>query len=123
MNWYIQVLKKYAVFTGRARRKEYWFFVLINILIVFFLAFIDNTLGTFRAESGIGLFSGIYSLAVFLPGLGVSIRRLHDSNRSGWWMLVSFIPLIGFIVLFIFMLLGGTPGDNQYGANPKGVKA
>lgn len=123
MNWYIHVLKKYAVFTGRARRREYWFFALINILIVFILAFIDNATGTLSAERGIGLLSGLYSLVVFLPGLGVSIRRLHDSNRSGWWMLISFIPLIGFIVLLVFMLLGSTPGNNQYGANPKGIKA
>lgn len=70
-----------------------------------------------------GLLGGIYSLAVLLPGLGVSVRRLHDSNRSGWWMLIGFIPILGSIVLLVFMLLGSTPGDNQYGANPKGIKA
>ncbi|MGB5855916.1 MAG: DUF805 domain-containing protein [Oceanisphaera sp.] len=123
MNWYIQVLKKYAVFTGRARRKEYWFFVLISLIILFILAFIDNATGTLNEDRGMGLLGGIYSLAVLLPGLGVSVRRLHDSNRSGWWMLIGFIPILGSIVLLVFMLLGSTPGDNQYGANPKGIKA
>lgn len=116
MNWYIGVLKQYAVFSGRARRTEYWMFTLINILIMIGLSIIESVLGISS-----GLFSTIYSLGVLLPSLGVSVRRLHDTNRSGWWILLALIPLIGAIVLIIFMVQDSTPGENQFGSNPKGV--
>jgi uncharacterized membrane protein YhaH (DUF805 family) len=119
MNWYLAVLKKYAVFSGRARRKEYWFFLLFNIIITIVLSMVDGAMGTFALEAGLGLLSGIYSLAVLIPSLAVGVRRLHDTNRSGWWLLIGLIPLIGAIVLLIFFVLDGTPGENQYGANPK----
>ena len=119
MNWYIAVLKKYAVFDGRARRKEYWFFVLFNIIFALVLAFIDGMVGTFNPESGYGVLSGIYGLAVFIPGIAVSIRRLHDTDRSGWWILICLIPLIGAIWLLILFVLDGTAGQNQYGPDPK----
>ena len=123
MNWYIEVLKKYTVFSGRARRKEYWYFALFNIIISFILIFIDSIFGTFNWEAGYGVFSTIYSLAVLLPALGVSIRRLHDTGRSGWWILIGFIPLIGAIVLLIFFVKDSQPGENQYGPNPKEVQS
>ena len=119
MNWYLAVLKKYAVFDGRARRKEYWFFVLFNIIFALVLAFIDGMVGTFNPESGYGVLSGIYGLAVFIPGIAVSIRRLHDTDRSGWWILICLIPLIGAIWLLILFVLDGTAGQNQYGPDPK----
>jgi uncharacterized membrane protein YhaH (DUF805 family) len=119
MNWYIQSLKKYADFSGRARRMEYWMFVLFNVLISIVLAFIDKATGTLNADYGIGLLGGIFSLAVLVPGLAVSVRRLHDTGRSGWWLLIGLIPLVGVIVLIVFMLQAGKPGSNQYGANPK----
>jgi len=119
MNWYLAVLKKYAVFDGRARRKEYWFFVLFNIIFALVLAFIDGMVGTFDPESGYGVLSGIYGLAVFIPGIAVSIRRLHDTDRSGWWILICFIPLIGAIWLLVLFVLDGTAGQNQYGPDPK----
>lgn len=119
MNWYLEVLKKYAVFKGRARRKEYWFFVLFNVIISFVLTFIDGMLGTLSVQSGIGVLGFIYLLAVLLPGIGVSIRRLHDTDRSGWWLLIGLIPFVGAIVIFVFMVLDSTPGENQYGPNPK----
>ena len=119
MNWYLAVLKKYAVFDGRARRKEYWFFVLFNIIFALVLAFIDGMVGTFDPESGYGVLSGIYGLAVFIPGIAVSIRRLHDTDRSGWWILICLIPLIGAIWLLILFVLDGTAGQNQYGPDPK----
>lgn len=119
MNWYLEVLKKYAEFNGRARRQEYWFFLLFNILISAFLATIDYFTGTFNFETGVGLLSGIYSLGVLIPGISVTVRRLHDTDRSGWWLLISLIPVIGGIVLFIFMVLDSTPGNNEYGPNPK----
>jgi len=119
MNWYIKVLKQYADFSGRARRKEYWFFFLFNIIIGIGLAVIDSVTGTFNEEHGMGLLGGIYMLAVLIPGLAVSVRRLHDTDRSGWWVLIGFIPLIGAIVLIVFMVLDSKPGRNQYGGNPK----
>lgn len=119
MNWYLAVLKKYAVFDGRARRQEYWMFILFNLLISFLLGFIDNLIGTYSIENNIGLLGGIYALAVMVPGLAVLVRRLHDTGRSGWWFFIILIPVIGAITLFIFTLLDSNPDDNEYGANPK----
>lgn len=119
MNWYLEVLKKYAVFSGRARRKEYWFFALFNIIIGLALTFIDFSTGLYDVESEIGLLSSLYSLAVLVPSIAVTIRRLHDTSRTGWWFLIAFVPIIGVIVLLVFMVFDSTPGDNQYGPNPK----
>ncbi|MEH6453838.1 MAG: DUF805 domain-containing protein [Psychromonas sp.] len=119
MNWYIAVIKKYAVFKGRARRKEYWFFFLFNLAIAFALSFVDLFTGTLDPETGYGLLSGLYSLAVFIPGIAVSVRRLHDTNRTGWWLLIVLIPIIGAIALLIFLALDSEPEQNQYGPNPK----
>ena len=120
MNWYLEVLRKYLVFEGRARRKEYWFFVLFNIIIAMILAIIDGTIGTLNPETGVGLLSGIYSLAVLIPTFAVAIRRLHDTDRSGWWLLIGLVPLLGGLVLLVFFVLDGTPGTNQFGPSPKG---
>jgi uncharacterized membrane protein YhaH (DUF805 family) len=119
MNWYLEVLKKYAVFTGRAHRKEYWYYFLINFLIITALLLVDNMLGTLDKEAGVGLVSGLYMLAVLLPGLAVAVRRLHDIGRSGWWVLLSLIPIIGPIILIFFLIQDSMPGDNAYGPNPK----
>ncbi len=125
MEWYIKVLKNYAEFEGRARRKEYWMFTLINFLIMmaipvimglFFNVDPSNTVGA--AFTGI---LGLYSLAVFIPSLAVGVRRLHDTGRSGWWLLVSLVPLIGVIVLLVFLVQDSQTGSNQYGQNPKEV--
>lgn len=114
MNWYLTVLKKYAVFSGRARRKEYWIFFFFNVIIASVLGFIEGLAG------GPGVLGSLYSLAVLIPGIAVSVRRLHDTNRSGWWLLIGLVPLIGTIVLLVFMVQDGQPGENQYGPNPKG---
>ena len=119
MSWYLEALKKYAVFSGRARRMEYWYFVLFNLIVAFVLALIDTLLGTTTGVSSFGLLSGIYSLAVLIPTLAVLVRRLHDIDRSGWWILINLIPLVGTIVLLVFALMPGTPGSNQYGPDPK----
>jgi uncharacterized membrane protein YhaH (DUF805 family) len=119
MNWYLEALKKYAVFSGRARRKEYWYFVLFNIIIGIVLGFIDGATGSFSPEAGMGLLGGIYTLAVLIPGIAVSVRRLHDTDRSGWWLLIALVPLIGAIVLIVFMVQDSKPEKNQYGVNPK----
>ena len=119
MNWYLYVLKNYATFSGRARRKEYWMFFLISALISIVLTLLDILLGTYSVEYEAGLFSGLYSLLILIPSIAVVVRRLHDTDRSGWWILISLIPLIGVIVLFVFMCLDSQPGTNRFGANPK----
>lgn len=115
MEWYLTVLKQYAVFSGRARRKEYWFFALFNFIISLLLTGIDSLIGT------AGTLNMIYSVAVLVPSLAVSIRRLHDIGRSAWWMLLAFIPVIGWLVLLYFGLKDSEPGSNAYGPNPKGM--
>ena len=123
MNWYLEVLKKYAVFSGRARRKEYWYFFLFNFIIGIVLGVIDAATGSVSKEAGMGLLGSIYALAILIPGTAVSVRRIHDTDRSGWWLLIGLIPLIGAIVLLVFMVRDSTPGENQYGVNPKGATA
>jgi uncharacterized membrane protein YhaH (DUF805 family) len=129
MSWYIKVLKQYVDFSGRARRTEYWMFTLFNLIIAVVLGFVDRALGfgsfTGSASGGVafsaslGLLGGLYSLAVLLPSLAVGVRRLHDTDRSGWWLLIGLIPLIGGIVLLVFFVIEGTRGPNRFGADPK----
>ncbi|MCL5733579.1 MAG: DUF805 domain-containing protein [Patescibacteria group bacterium] len=151
MNWYIKVLKKYAVFSGRARRKEYWMFVLFNVIFAIIASIIDSIIGikVYR----FGLIYILYILAVLIPSLAVGVRRLHDTGRSGWWLLlalaptiastiiiisalifglvsviglaigIGFVAIIGFIWFIVLMALNGNPGDNKYGPDPKAVVA
>jgi uncharacterized membrane protein YhaH (DUF805 family) len=119
VSWYLEALKKYAVFSGRARRAEFWYFVLFNLIVAIVLALIDTLLGTTTGVSSFGILSGLYSLAVLIPTLALWVRRLHDIDRTGWWVLINLIPLIGTIVLLVFALTPGTPGSNQYGPDPK----
>jgi len=121
MNWYLKVLRQYTDFNGRARRKEYWMFVLFNIIIGIVLAGVDMGMGTLDTNSGFGVLSGLYSLAVFIPGLAVGVRRLHDIGKSGWMLLVGLIPLVGAIWLIILFATDSEPGENKYGLNAKGV--
>ncbi len=123
MNWYLIALKKYAVFSGRSRRKEYWYFYLFYILFIFVLTFIDVMIGTYDEVAEIGLFAGIFVLFMLIPLLAASVRRLHDTDRSGWWLLINLIPLIGVIVFTVFTLQDSKPGENQYGSSPKNVAA
>src|SRR5436309_5574241 len=116
MEWYLAVLKKYLVFTGRATRTEYWMFALFNVIISIVLSIIGYVVVGGNGQSAL---SSLYSLAVLLPSLGVSVRRLHDTNRSGWWLLISLVPIIGIIVLIVFLVQDSDPGDNRYAPNPK----
>ena len=119
MKWFLIVLRKYADFTGRAQRAEYWFFTLFYLLFFLALSLVDGAAGLFNAAYGLGLLGGLFALAMILPSIAVSVRRLHDTSRSGWWLLISLIPLIGGIVLLVFVCLDSTPGTNAYGPNPK----
>ncbi|MBE8182990.1 MAG: DUF805 domain-containing protein [Candidatus Portiera sp.] len=131
MNWYFKVLRDYTLFSGRAHRQEYWYFVLFSTIAFVILNLIDdalwgdtvNLLVRFdwcrpRKDSW-GILSSIYVLAVFIPTLAVTVRRLHDTNRSGWWLLLYFVPMIGWIALFIFTVINGDAGKNSFGPDPK----
>ncbi|HEY1210160.1 MAG TPA: DUF805 domain-containing protein [Terracidiphilus sp.] len=119
MNWYLMVWKKYAQFSGRSRRNEYWMFTLFNLLIYVLLYGAAIAL----MESGIGKallgICAIYGLAILIPSLAVGVRRLHDTGRSGWWLLICFVPIVGGLILLVFFVLDSEPGTNQYGPNPK----
>ncbi|MGH3381178.1 MAG: DUF805 domain-containing protein [Actinoallomurus sp.] len=117
MNWYLAVLKNYANFDGRARRTEYWMFFLINLII----AVVLNVIGV--AVKAAAFAGDIYALALLIPSIAVGVRRLHDTGRSGWWLLIGLIPLVGTIVLIVFLATEGQQGDNAYGPDPKQVPA
>lgn len=116
MNYFLDVLKKYAVFSGRARRKEYWMFVLFSSIIYVAL------LGIGFAIDMVWL-PVVFELAILLPTWGVAVRRLHDTGRTGWWLLFGIIPIVGTITLLVFTCLDGEAGENKYGHNPKFVPA
>jgi len=113
MNWYLLVLKKYAVFRGRAHRKEYWMFLLFHLIILFVLAFIEVIIGIVP-ESGRGVLGTIYQLAVVIPSIAVGVRRMHDTDHSGWWLLVPIVNLV-------FAVSEGTRGNNRFGSDPKAM--
>lgn len=113
MHWYLNVIKKYAVFQGRARRKEYWMFTLFNFIVTILLTIVEYMTGI---QSVLVI---IYSLILLLPSIGVAVRRLHDIGKTGWWLLISLIPVIGGIVLLVFNCLDSEPGANKYGPSPK----
>jgi len=126
MQWYLKVLKQYADFNGRARRTEFWMFTLFSAIASIVLALIDTLIGTasvYGSGSAYtfspGLLQGLYALAVLIPSLAVTVRRLHDTDRTGWWVLIGLVPFVGGIVLLVFMCLEGTRGPNQYGMDPK----
>jgi len=113
MNYYTEVLKKYAVFNGRASRAEYWYFLLFNFLIAFGIGFLEGLL-VIASETDDSVLANIYYLAVLIPSIAVSVRRMHDVNKSGWFIIVPIYNLI-------LALSDGTKGDNKYGNNPKGI--
>ncbi len=115
--------KKYADFTGRARRAEYWWFVLINFVVIFSLLVLTIILsGSNDSLTGLGgIIYAVYALGVILPSLAVTVRRLHDTGKSGWMLLIGLIPFVGPIILLVFYFTDGEPGANQYGPSPKYV--
>jgi uncharacterized membrane protein YhaH (DUF805 family) len=119
MEWYLLPWKRFAEFSGRSRRKEYWMFTLFNIVIAIVLCILSLVL----RESGVGvifsILSFIYSLAALIPGLAVSVRRLHDTGKSGWFLLLGLIPFVGPVILLVFFCMDSEPGQNAYGPNPK----
>ncbi len=117
MEWYLKVLKNYATFGGRARRKEYWMFFLFNLIAALVLLVLDFVVGTY------GVLYGLYLLGVILPSLAVTVRRLHDLGKSGWWVFISLVPIIGGIWLLVLLVMDGTAGDNPYGPSPKAAAA
>jgi len=122
MNYYIAVLKKYAVFSGRATRSEYWYFILFNFIISIILSIIDRAISSVSGTN-LGTLGTIYYLVVLIPSLAVSVRRLHDVGKSGWMILINLIPLVGWIWFLVLTVTDSNPGENKYGPNPKGTVA
>lgn len=117
MEWFTKVIKQYADFSGRARRQEYWMFYLFYIIFAIVIGVVEGIIGS------PGIVGIIYTLALLIPSIAVGVRRLHDTGRSGWWMLLLFIPLVGALILLIFFVQEGEKEDNGYGADPKMVAA
>jgi uncharacterized membrane protein YhaH (DUF805 family) len=122
MQWYTDVLKKYVEFSGRARRKEFWMFALISTIISIVLSIIDRIIGTDFNNGSNGVLQTIYGLAVLLPSIAVGVRRMHDTNRSGWWVLINLVPCVGWIWFIVLAAQEGVAGDNQYGPDPKAAE-
>jgi len=110
------VFSNYATFSGRARRSEYWFFSLFNVL-----ASVVMSVLVIATEGKLSFISVIWSLAMVIPGLAVTVRRLHDVGKSGWYILMALIPLVGVIILLVAEVSDSQPGNNAYGPNPKGI--
>lgn len=119
MDWFIKAMRNTFNFSDRARRKEYWMFALITFIFSLTIGVIELNSGMIETVNQYGPLSMLLALIFFLPSLSVAVRRLHDVGRSGWWLLLAFIPFVGFIVLFIFSVLDSEPGENKYGPNPK----
>ena len=117
MQSYFLAWKKYAVFSGRATRKEHWMFFLGNIIIILVLAVIEGTAGI-APETEQSVLGALYGLAILIPSYAVAARRMHDTGRSGWWLLLMLVPIAGFLVI-VFLVSDSQPGDNEYGPNPK----
>ena len=123
MEWAILPLKRYAEFSGRSRRKEYWLFILLYAVVLIAAGVIETLLGVGEAIGFYGPLTLLVVLGFFVPSLAAAVRRLHDTDRSGWWVLLPLVPIIGGIVLIVFLALDGTKGPNRYGPDPKAMEA
>ena len=112
MNWYLKVMKNYFNINGRARRTEYWMYFLVYIAIVIVAGILDSIIG-------LGLIGALVALAHLIPSITVGVRRLHDINKSGWWLLIALVPIIGWIIAIYWAVKEGDATDNLYGSNPK----
>lgn len=119
MQWLKAVVAKYATFGGRARRREYWRYILYYVLAFVTLLLVDVLTDTFNMETQLGFLSGSFLLFMLIPSVAVAVRRLHDTERAGWWVLLAFVPLIGQLVLLFFFVQEGDEGSNAYGPDPK----
>lgn len=120
LDWVFLPLKRYADFSGRSRRKEYWLFVLGVFVAALILSVIEGILGLSGVVGGVyGPLTTILLLGVLIPGIAVQVRRFHDQDKSGWFVLLAFIPIIGSIAVLVFMCLEGTKGPNRFGPDPK----
>jgi len=119
MKYFLLAFKKYADFSGRANRPEYWYFALFHIIFLIAAMMLDMGLGLTFTGGFYGFIYVFYALASFLPGLAVTVRRLHDIDKSGWWILISLIPFVGSIWLLVLMVQDGTNGQNKYGIDPR----
>jgi uncharacterized membrane protein YhaH (DUF805 family) len=121
MRWFLAALKQYANFRGRAQRAEYWYFTLFSTLIIFVLAVVDELLGTYTTSFGLGALSTLFLLLIVIPSVAAGVRRLHDIGRSGWWMLLWGVPIVGLVLWLSATVRNSQPGENSYGPNPKGA--
>jgi uncharacterized membrane protein YhaH (DUF805 family) len=128
MEWMLMPLRRYADFSGRSRRKEYWMFVLLLLIVGVVLGLVTGGFSSVMDPTSMGgdatmgagsMILGLFYLAIFIPALAVQVRRFHDQDKSGWFVLLNFIPLVGGLIVFIFMCLDGTRGDNRFGPDPK----
>ena len=118
IDWATRPLTKYANFSERASRAEYWWFYLFYIIVYVVAMILDSVIGASGALGSFGILTLIVMLGFFIPSLAAGVRRLHDTDRSGWWLLIALVPLIGAIALLVFFVSEGTKGDNRFGANP-----
>ena len=119
MGWYLKALKNYAGFSGRARRREYWLFTLFNYIVFIVLTILDIVIFQFSGGTVLGMLTGLYLLIVIVPSLAVTYRRLHDTGKSGWWLLINLLPLFGSLAFMIILILDSEPGENSYGPYSK----
>lgn len=128
MEWMLMPLRRYAEFSGRSRRKEYWMFALLLLIVGVALALVTGGFSSMMDPSSAGgdasmgagsMILGLFYLAILIPSLAVQVRRFHDQDKSGWFVLLNFIPFVGGLIVFIFMCLDGTRGDNRFGPDPK----
>jgi len=118
IDWAMRPLKKYTDFSGRAPRAEYWWFYLLTVVAYLIALILDSLIGTGAAFASTGIIMLLVILGLLIPALAAGVRRLHDTDRSGWWLLIAFIPLVGAIVLLVFFVFEGTKGDNRFGPDP-----
>lgn len=121
MDWMLMPLRKYADFSGRSRRKEYWMFLLGVVIAAIVLSVVENVLGLAGMFGPYGPLTTLLMLGVLIPSIACQVRRFHDQDKSGWFVLIGLIPFVGGLIVLVFMLMEGTRGPNQYGPDPKGT--